>query len=632
MTGDLTGDLAAGDDDGRPGGHRPGAGAGRLARPTRLTRRSSFLRAPGVLAAAAKRAGFTAPIIETDPAGARAAFSKGLPVVPLKNAVEDAPGRPSAANAAATIELIERAVEAIRQGHVRAVVTNPIAKATLYQAGFEYPGHTEYLGALAEAWGAPAFPVMMIWSETLAVVPVTIHIPLADAPKALTADLIIRTGRIVDRDLRARFHLTRPRLAVAGLNPHAGEGGAMGREEITIIGPAIEALRAEGIDVVGPLPADTMFHHKSAGALRCGAHDVSRPGPDPGEDPRLRRRRQCHARSAVRAHLPRSRHGVRHRRKGCRQPCEPHRGAQARRPTDAMSLAADGLPPLSDVVAAHGLNARKALGQNFLFDLNLTRKIARSAGPLAGVAVIEVGPGPGGLTRALLSEGAEKVIAIERDARALGALAEIAAHWPGRLEIIEGDALRVSPETLIAKAGSMPIRIVANLPYNIATALLAGWLEAEPWPPFYDRLTLMFQREVAERIVATPAQRADYGRLAVLAGWRTEARIQFDIPPAAFVPAPKVTSSVVELVPRSSPEPCDAATLSALAQAAFGQRRKMLRQSLKAFAAARGLDLPVLIATAGLEPTMRAEEVDVAGFVALARAVVGSLGRNDVTK
>ena len=220
-----------------------------------------------------------------------------------------------------------------------------------------------------------------------------------------------------------------------------------------------------------------------------------------------------------------------------------------------MSLAADGLPPLRDVVAAHGLNARKALGQNFLFDLNLTRKIARAAGPLAGVVVVEVGPGPGGLTRALLSEGAEKVIAIERDARALGALAEIAAHWPGRLEIIEGDALRIAPETLIAKAGAMPIRIVANLPYNVGTALLTGWLEAEPWPPFYDRLTLMFQREVARRIVATPAERADYGRLAVLAGWRTEARILFDVPPAAFVPAPKVTSSVVELVPRASAGP-----------------------------------------------------------------------------
>ena len=295
-----------------------------------------------------------------------------------------------------------------------------------------------------------------------------------------------------------------------------------------------------------------------------------------------------------------------------------------------MSLAADGLPPLRDVVAAHGLNARKALGQNFLFDLNLTRKIARAAGPLAGVAVVEVGPGPGGLTRALLSEGAEKVIAIERDARALGALAEIAAHWPGRLEIIEGDALRIAPETLIERAGPMPLRIVANLPYNIATALLAGWLEAEPWPPFYDRLTLMFQREVAERIVATPAERADYGRLAVLAGWRTEARILFDIPPAAFTPPPKVTSSVVELIPRANPEACDARTLSALTQAAFGQRRKMLRQSLKGFAAARGLDPVELITAAGLEPTMRAEEVDVARFVTLARAAAGPLGRNNI--
>jgi 16S rRNA (adenine1518-N6/adenine1519-N6)-dimethyltransferase len=291
-----------------------------------------------------------------------------------------------------------------------------------------------------------------------------------------------------------------------------------------------------------------------------------------------------------------------------------------------MTLAADGLPPLRDVVAAHGLEPRKALGQNFLFDLNLTRKIARAAGPLAGAAVIEVGPGPGGLTRALLSEGAAKVIAIERDARALGALAEIAAHWPGRLEIVEGDALRVAPQTLVAKAGAMPIRIVANLPYNIATALLTQWLEAEPWPPFYDRLILMFQREVALRIVATPANRADYGRLAVLAGWRTEARILFDIPPAAFTPSPKVTSSVVELVPRASPSPCRAETLSALTQAAFGQRRKMLRQSLKGLAAARGLDLAALLAAAGLEPTLRAEEAGVEAFAAMARAAVRSTG------
>ena len=176
----------------------------------------------------------------------------------------------------------------------------------------------------------------------------------------------------------------------------------------------------------------------------------------------------------------------------------------------------------------------------------------------------------------------------------------------------------------------MPIRICANLPYNIATALLTGWLTAEPWPPFYERLTLMFQREVARRIVATPAERADYGRLAVLAGWRTQARILFDVPPAAFTPAPKVTSSVVELIPRAAPDPCDAATLSALTQAAFGQRRKMLRQSLKGFAAARGLDLPALLVAAGLEPTMRAEEVDVATFVALAQAAAGSLGHKHV--
>ncbi len=289
-----------------------------------------------------------------------------------------------------------------------------------------------------------------------------------------------------------------------------------------------------------------------------------------------------------------------------------------------MTLAADGLPPLREVVATHGLEARKALGQNFLFDLNLTRRIARAAGPLEGVVVVEVGPGPGGLTRALLSEGAKKVIAIERDRRALGALAEIGARWPGRLDVIEGDALRIPPKTLIDKADGGRLRIAANLPYNIATALLAGWLEVEPWPPFYDRLILMFQREVARRIVATPAERADYGRLAVLAGWRTEARILFDIPPSAFTPPPKVTSSLVELTPRVAPIPCDGATLSALTQAAFGQRRKMLRQSLKAFAAARGLDLAALLAAARLEPTMRAEEVDVAGFGALAQAAARS--------
>ena len=221
------------------------------------------LAAPAVLAAAARRLGFEAPIIETDTATAAAIFVKGVPVVPLASPVEAEPGRPSAANAAATIESIGRAVETVRNGEARAVVTNPIAKAVLYEAGFKFPGHTEYLGELALAWGAPAFPVMMIWSNVLAVAPVTIHIPLAEAPRALSVELIVKTARVVDRDMRARFGVARPRLAFAGLNPHAGEGGAMGREEIEIIAPAIEALRAEGIDAVGPLPADTMFHPKA---------------------------------------------------------------------------------------------------------------------------------------------------------------------------------------------------------------------------------------------------------------------------------------------------------------------------------------------------------------------------------
>ncbi len=276
----------------------------------------------------------------------------------------------------------------------------------------------------------------------------------------------------------------------------------------------------------------------------------------------------------------------------------------------------DDLPPLREVVARHGLDARKALGQNFLFDLNLTAKIARAAGPLEGATIVEIGPGPGGLTRALLAQGAGRVIAIERDARCLPALAEIAAHYPGRLTVIAGDALETDAAALVRAHGlGGPARICANLPYNIATQLLAGWIEAEPWPSVFDRYVLMFQKEVALRIVATPRERADYGRLAVLCGWRTRARILFDVPPAAFTPPPKVTSSVVELVPNPEPLACDARALSRVTQAAFGQRRKMLRQSLKSLG-----DAGALLAAAGIEETKRAEEVDVAGFVALARA------------
>jgi 16S rRNA (adenine1518-N6/adenine1519-N6)-dimethyltransferase len=272
----------------------------------------------------------------------------------------------------------------------------------------------------------------------------------------------------------------------------------------------------------------------------------------------------------------------------------------------------DDLPPLREVIKRHGLSAKKSLGQNFLLDLNLTARIARAAGPLDGTTVIEVGPGPGGLTRALLAEGAKRVIAIERDGRALAALTEIAAHYPGRLDIIIGDALDFNARTYLRGA---PARVAANLPYNIATALLIGWLTAEPWPPWYEMLVLMFQREVAERIVAKPGDEA-YGRLSVLTGWRTEAKILFDVAPSAFVPPPKVTSSVVRLVPRAEPLTCDAEALQRVTAAGFGQRRKMLRQSLKTL----DVDALALLDRARIEPTARAEEVSIEGFVALARA------------
>ncbi|HET6378578.1 MAG TPA: 16S rRNA (adenine(1518)-N(6)/adenine(1519)-N(6))-dimethyltransferase RsmA [Methylocella sp.] len=276
----------------------------------------------------------------------------------------------------------------------------------------------------------------------------------------------------------------------------------------------------------------------------------------------------------------------------------------------------NGLPPLRDVVAAHGLSPRQSLGQNFLFDLNLTRRIARAAGPLGEATVIETGAGPGGLTRALLAEGAHKVIAIERDRRFIPALSEIAAHYPGRLHVIEGNALAIDYPALAA--GSAVTRVCANLPYNIGTELLILWLETEPWPPWYDRLILMFQREVAERIVATPAERSAYGRLSVLCNWRCMTRILFDVPPAAFTPRPKVKSSLVELVPRSAPLPCDSKLMPEVTQAAFGQRRKMLRQSLKALA---GCEPGELLRIADIDPALRAEEVGIEGYAALARAL-----------
>jgi 16S rRNA (adenine1518-N6/adenine1519-N6)-dimethyltransferase len=269
----------------------------------------------------------------------------------------------------------------------------------------------------------------------------------------------------------------------------------------------------------------------------------------------------------------------------------------------------DGLPPLRDVIGRHGLRARRSLGQNFLLDLNLTDRIARAAGKLDDMTVIEVGPGPGGLTRSLLAAGAARVVAIERDRRCIPALAEIEAAYPGRLTIVEGDALTVDLSTL----ADGPAQIIANLPYNIATALLTRWLTGEAWPPWYESLTLMFQREVGARITAQPGAKA-YGRLGVLCGWRTVATSLFDIPPQAFVPAPKVTSSVVQLIPREQPQACRLGTLERVTAAAFGQRRKMLRQSLKSL----GLDTSMLLAEARIKGTDRAEDIDIAGFTRLA--------------
>ncbi len=284
----------------------------------------------------------------------------------------------------------------------------------------------------------------------------------------------------------------------------------------------------------------------------------------------------------------------------------------------------DDLPPLREVIAAHEIAAKKSLGQNFLLDLNLTFRIARAAGPFGDDLVVEVGPGPGGLTRGLLAAGARKVVAIERDSRCLAALAEIAARHPVRLEVIEGDALEVDFAGLVAEdarargvdPAQAKARLAANLPYNVATPLLVGWLRAEPWPAWWRSATLMFQREVAERIVATEADDA-YGRLGVLAGWRTEARILFDLSPQVFSPPPKVTSSVVRLEPRATPLAVDPEMLERVTAAAFGQRRKMLRQSLKSL----GVDAPALLEKAGIEPTRRAEEIDVAGFVRLANGL-----------
>jgi 16S rRNA (adenine1518-N6/adenine1519-N6)-dimethyltransferase len=275
----------------------------------------------------------------------------------------------------------------------------------------------------------------------------------------------------------------------------------------------------------------------------------------------------------------------------------------------------DGLPPLREVIRALGLTAKKSLGQNFLLDFNLTRRIARAAGPLEGVTVVEIGPGPGGLTRALLLEGASRVVAIEKDRRCLPALEDIAALYPGRLDVVAANAKDFDYAAL---ALSSPARIVANLPYRVATPLLISWLKSSPWPPWFDRMVLMFQREFAERIVAPPGGK-DYGRLSVLAQWRTEPRILFTLPAAAFTPRPKVDSALVELVPKAEPHPlCDVERLERVTAAAFGQRRKMLRAALRQLVP----DSEAVLESLGIDPKARAEELTVEAFCRLANALV----------
>jgi 16S rRNA (adenine1518-N6/adenine1519-N6)-dimethyltransferase len=288
-------------------------------------------------------------------------------------------------------------------------------------------------------------------------------------------------------------------------------------------------------------------------------------------------------------------------------------------------MAGDGLPPLRAVIAVHQLSAKKALGQNFILDLNVTRRIARAAAPF-GHAVYEVGPGPGGLTRGLLSEGAPRVIAVERDARCIAALAEVASAHPGRLTVIGDDALKVDERALLAAEGAaLPVSVAANLPFNVRTAQLVKWLTVSDWPPWWSRLTLMFQREVADRIVAKPGAEA-YGRLAVLTQWRSDAKILFDVPRSVFVPPPNVDSAVIQIEPLPAPRfAAELSDLEAVTAAAFGQRRKMLRGSLKAL----GVDTAALLSEAGIEPTLRPEEIALEGFCALARSLRAARGQRN---
>src|SRR5690348_11360507 len=346
--------------------------------------------------------------------------------------------------------------------------------------------------------------------------------------------------------------------------------------------------------------------------LRCGSVHVPRPGSDPDQGTALRRGSQRHVGPADRAHRARSRHGIRHRRSGSRRPASDGRGAAhggGERGISGRGGLSGQPEPLRDIIARHGLSASKALGQNFILDRQLLAKIAAIPGHLQGERVYEVGPGPGGLTRALLDAGAS-VTAIERDRRCIPALAELRDEFGEKLQVVEADALKVDEPSLVGR----DTRVVANLPYNVGTALLLRWLETD-WPPWWRSLTLMFQKEVAERIVARRGSGA-YGRLSVAAQWRTRPRIAMTLNRSAFVPPPKVTSAAVHIVPLEQPKGVKANVMKRLTEAAFGQRRKMLRSSLKAMPGA--LDAAQAL---GIDPKRRAETLSVDEWVALARTL-----------
>ncbi len=550
------------------------------------------------------------PVVEIlAPEAAADAIGEGLPVLTRDFGAPRVPGTAQTGHAPHVVAAIREAVELVRAGRAAAVCTNPIHKKALQDgAGFAFPGHTEFLAHLAGVDDV----VMMLACDALRVVPATIHIALADVATALTRNRLETCIRITDAGLRAQG-LARPRIAVAGLNPHAGEGGAMGRDEIEMIGPLLDELaRRRARDrraAARPTRCSTPQARARYDVAICMYHDqalipIKTLDFDHGVNVTLGLR--------FRAHLARPRHRLRHRRHRHRGPLVADRRL-ADGAGDGRVSAIDGLPPLRDVIAAHGLRAKKSLGQNFLLDLNLTARIARAAGDLSSADVLEVGPGPGGLTRGLLAEGARHVLAVEKDTRAMAALAEIAAFYPGRLEVVNADALEIDVQARLTP----PIKVVANLPYNVGTELLVRWLTPAHWPPFWESLTLMFQKEVAARIVAKPGSKA-YGRLAILAQWRTDPRLVMELPPEAFTPPPKIHSAVVHFVALQAPRyPAPAEGLQRLTATAFQQRRKMLRASLK------GLhpEISDLLESVGIPPTARAEEIDVERFCALARAL-----------